>query len=78
MTDLRRKRVVRHGEPCNDLVLSACADGNDKALPRILDLYVAAGSIVADVTSGRGVFWRNVPTDAYELRATDMIDGVDC
>ncbi len=78
MTDSRRKRVVRHGSPSNDLVLTAYADGNDKVFPRILGLYVASGSVVADVTYGRGVFWRNVSPGSYDLRATDILDGVDC
>ncbi|MCY3927172.1 MAG: DNA methyltransferase [Acidobacteria bacterium] len=43
-----------------------------------MELHVPAGSIVADVTFGKGVFWRNVPPDAYQLRATDIQTGVDC
>lgn len=62
----------------NDLVLSAYADGNDRTFPRILSLYVAPGSTVADVTFGKGVFWRNVPPDLYELLATDIQEGIDC
>ena len=74
----RRKRVVQNGAPTNDLVFSASADGNEGVFPRILDLYVARGSVVADVTYGKGVFWRNVPEGHYELLATDIRDGVDC
>ena len=44
------KRVVRNGAATNDLVLSAYADGNEHVFPRILDLYVKPGSVVADVT----------------------------
>ena len=72
------KRVVHNGAATNDLVLSACADGNENAFPRILKLYVAPGSVVADVTFGRGVFWRKVDKGLYDLRATDLLDGVDC
>lgn len=73
-----QKRRVRHGDATNDLVFSASADGNDRVFPRILDLYVSAGSVIADVTYGKGVFWRRVPRDRYELLATDVRDGVDC
>ena len=73
-----QKRRVRHGDATNDLVFSASADGNDCVFPRILDLYVSAGSVIADVTYGKGVFWRRVPRDRYELLATDVRDGVDC
>ena len=55
------KRRVRNGKPTNDLVLSVFSDGNDRAFPSILALYVKPGSIVADVTYGRGVFWRRIP-----------------
>ena len=72
------KRIVRNGDATNDLVWSASADGNDRVFPRILDLYVKPGSIVADVTYGKGVFWRSVPEGRYDLRASDIQDGVDC
>jgi hypothetical protein len=72
----RRKSPA--GAPTNDLVFSAHHGGNDEVFPQILSLYVAPGSTVADVTYGRGVFWRNVPPDAYDLLATDLADGVDC
>lgn len=71
------KRSVRNGAPSNDLVLSAYADGNDEVFPRILDLYVKPGSVVADVTFGQGVFWRNIPEEKYLLLATDLSKGID-
>lgn len=71
-------RRVRNGQPTNDLILSARVGGNDDVFPSILDLYVAHGSTVADVTFGKGVFWRKVPGSRYVLMATDILDGVDC
>lgn len=59
-------------------MFSAYRGTNDEVFPFVLSLYVELGSIVADVTYGKGVFWRNVPKDAYEVRATDLSDGVDC
>lgn len=44
----------------------------------MLSLYVEPGSTVADVTYGKGVFWRRVPQDAYKLLASDAANGVDC
>ena len=73
-----KKRTVTNGFPSNDLVLSAHLDGNDSVFSKILSLYVEPGSIVADVTYGKGVFWRNVPEGLYNLRATDIQTGVDC
>ncbi|MCY4242434.1 MAG: DNA methyltransferase [Rhodobacter sp.] len=72
------KRVVRNGSPTNDLVLSAYAEGNDLVFPRVLRLYVPRGSIVADVTFGKGVFWKHIPENEYDLRASDIQDGIDC
>lgn len=74
----RPRRRVRNGQPTNDLVFSAYVGGNEDVFPHILDLYVAPGSQVADVTFGMGVFWRNVPQDRYRLLATDIEGGVDC
>ena len=71
------KRTVKNGEPSNDLVLSATTGSNEKLFPQILSLYVAPGSIVADITYGKGVFWKNIPPDRYRLLATDLTDGVD-
>ncbi len=73
-----QKRVVRNGIATNNLVLSATVGGNETVLPEILDLYVAPGSTIADVTYGKGVFWRNVPEALYNLLATDVQTGVDC
>ena len=72
------KRVVRHGVATNDLVLSAYLEGNDTVFPKILDLYVKPGSVVADVTYGEGVFWRDVDPGSYDLRSTDVKTGIDC
>ena len=62
------KRTVRNGVTTNDLVLSAYMDSNEAVFPKIMALYVKPGSIVADVTYGKGVFWRCIPPDRYDLR----------
>ena len=72
------RRQVRNGEATNDLVVSAYVDGNADVFPHILNLYVPHGQTVADVTFGKGVFWRDVPADRYNLLATDITGGVDC
>lgn len=75
---MRKKRVVKNGVPTNELVLSASLEGNERVFPEILQLYVSPGSVVADVTYGQGVFWRRVQPNLYDLKATDIRDGVDC
>jgi len=72
------KRKSPSGEATNELVFSAHTGENSELFPQIMGLYVPRGSIVADVTYGRGVFWRSVEPDLYDVRATDLKDGVDC
>jgi hypothetical protein len=74
----RTKRKSPDGKATNDLVFSAYQDTNDNIFPQILKLYVKPGSNIADVTYGKGVFWKKVDPAAYELMATDLKDGVDC
>lgn len=76
--DTPQRRVVRNGAPTNNLVWSAYSLGNSQVFRKILELYVAPGSRVADVTYGKGAFWKEVPSGQYELLATDILDGVDC
>ena len=69
---------VQGGESTSDLIMSANVEGNADVFPKILELHVPIGSVVADVTWGKGVFWRNVPDGLYEVKATDIAMGVDC
>jgi DNA modification methylase len=72
------KKRKQGGESTSDLVVSAHSAGNADVFPEILKLHVPEGSIVADVTWGKGVFWRNVSDDRYKVLATDISMGVDC
>lgn len=71
-------RRVQGGETTSDLIVSAYVGGNADVFPKVLALHVPPGSVVADVTWGKGVFWRNVPDGLYEVKATDIAMGVDC
>lgn len=64
----------------DELIYSAHMGTNDELFPKILQLYIPIGSKVADVTYGKGVFWREVPPNAYDLYATDIENDppVDC
>lgn len=63
---------VNTGRATNDVIHSAYADGNDDIFARILHLYVKEGSEIADVTFGKGVFWKKVQTHSYRLTASDI------
>ncbi|HVA00903.1 MAG TPA: DNA methyltransferase [Terriglobia bacterium] len=72
-----RKRKSPAGVSTNKLVFSAHQGTNELLFPQILSLYVRPKSTVADVTYGKGVFWKQVPRDTYKLFASDIKDGVD-
>ncbi|MCG8379814.1 MAG: site-specific DNA-methyltransferase [Proteobacteria bacterium] len=74
----KSSRKSPDGKSTNELILSAHVGTNDEVFPYVLSLYVAPGSKVADVTYGKGVFWRRVPEDTYQLLATDLSTGIDC
>lgn len=74
----KSKRKSPEGVSTNDLLLSAHLGTNDQLFPKILSLYVAPGGTVADVTYGKGVFWKQVPKALYHVMASDIETGVDC
>src|SRR5256885_1011772 len=73
----KTSRVAR-GISTNELIFSAYQATNDEVFPHALKLYVPEGSLVADVTYGKGVFWKQIPRGTYDVRATDLRDHVDC
>lgn len=62
-----------------DSSLSTVFQSNESAFVALLALYARPGQTIADVTWGRGVFWKHVlfPEQTYDLRATDLMNGVD-
>lgn len=66
------------GITTTDVVMSAFVSGNAEVFLQILSLHVPEGATVADVTWGKGVFWKNVPESKYEILATDLKTGIDC
>lgn len=67
-----KKKRVAGGVATTDVVLTAHAGGNAEIFPQILRLHVPRGSKVADVTFGKGVFWKNIPLGEYEVLASDI------
>jgi hypothetical protein len=84
------KQSTLDGDPpeeltTDDLILSAHKGRNSELFPKVLDLHVPTGAKVADITYGKGVFWKNVPDTAYEVHGTDLDseksptgESVDC
>jgi hypothetical protein len=73
-----RPRRVQGGVATTDVLVSAHVGDNSEIFPKILELHVPKGSVIADVTYGKGVFWKNVPEGAYKVVRSDLRDGVDC
>lgn len=73
-----KAKRVQGGVTTSDLVMSAYMEGNAEIFPKILELHVPEGSLVADVTWGNGVFWQNVPPETYEILPSDIATGTDC
>ena len=66
------------GVATTEVTLSAHVGSNAAVFAEILALHVPPGSRVADVTWGKGAFWRQVPAQDYQVLATDLQTGVDC
>ena len=73
-----KSKRIQGGSSTSDLVMSAYIDRNAEIFPKILELHVPKGSLVADVTWGNGVFWQNVPEEKYKLLKSDIATGTDC
>jgi DNA methylase len=66
------------GVPTSRVTVTAHLAGNAEVFPQVLALHVPDGATIADVTYGKGVFWRNVEPGRYQLLATDLETNVDC
>jgi tRNA G10 N-methylase Trm11 len=58
-------------------ILTSITGTNADLVPQILALYTKEGSILCDVTYGKGAFWTKVDTAKYDFRPTDLLTGVD-
>jgi|SRR5947208_3074303 len=74
----KNRRKAPAGISTNDLIFSAHAGNNSELFPQILALYIRPGSRVADVTYGKGVFWKNAQPEKYKLLTSDLATGTDC
>lgn len=72
---LEKPRRVQGGAPSTKVTMSAHLGDNADVFPQVLGLHVPEGSTVADLTYGRGVFWRNVPDASYTLLKSDLKIG---
>jgi hypothetical protein len=76
--DGRPKRKSPDGIVTTDLVFSCYAGDNADIFPKVLGLHVPKGAVVADVTHGKGVFWKKIPREDYLQKHSDLKTGMDC
>jgi hypothetical protein len=74
----KTRRKTPAGVSTNDLVFTSHVGNNSDIFPEVLRLYVPNGSRIADVTYGRGVFWKNIPAKRFRLHPSDLSTGIDC
>lgn len=58
-------------------IYTACIGNNSDLIADVVELYFQEGSKVADVTYGKGVFWRKVDKTKYNIIGSDLKTGVD-
>ena len=73
-----KKKRTQSGVSTTDLILSTHIGGNADVFPQVLKLHVPEKSVIADVTYGKGVFWKKVDLSKYKTHFTDIQTGVDC
>ncbi len=88
MKDDETIQMSLSGETIEDdsVIMSAHVSTNAKIFPKVLNLHISEGADIADVTYGKGVFWKQVSPQKYNLTATDInpekspdsSEGVDC
>jgi hypothetical protein len=57
-------------------VLSAMEGTNRELMHKVARLWIKPDDLVADVTYGKGVFWRDLPD--IEVLRSDLATGIDC
>jgi len=72
-----KPRRVQGGVASNEGVVSAYVAENAKVFASVASLHLPEGSIVADLTYGKGVFWKQIPQGLYHLRFSDIDAKVD-
>lgn len=58
-------------------VFTAHQGTNSVLIAEVARLYLRPGMAVADVTYGKGVFWKRVDLTSLDFHGTDLQDGVD-
>jgi hypothetical protein len=63
--------------PQPQFIETAYQGNNAKLIAHVAKLYIPDGALVADVTYGKGVWWRKPPTSRFTLLASDQVTCPD-
>ncbi len=70
-------RRTQSGISTSEVVVTSHSGSNNEVFPHVLGLYVADGARIADVTYGKGVFWRDIDVSKYDFLPSDIKTGTD-
>jgi DNA modification methylase len=59
------------------IITTAYTGTNADLFPEVFKMHVEDGSTIADVTYGKGVFWKKIDKALYEVLESDLMTGVD-
>lgn len=65
-------RRVQGGVASNEIVFSAHVSDNAEVFAATASLHLPENSLVADITYGKGVFWKHMPRGKYRLLFSDL------
>jgi tRNA G10 N-methylase Trm11 len=61
----------------DDTIYSVYVGTNSGLIKNVASLYFNQGDRIADVTYGKGVFWKKVDTKKYDIVGSDLLTGID-
>lgn len=68
MRQIKNNQPDNHREPLYTVIRG----NNDELIRCVAGLYLKDGCKIADVTYGKGVFWKKIDISRYELHASDL------
>ena len=86
LTDILRNTIMKvvNGDCITRMKEMSCMSvyttvigNNDELIKRVAELYLNSGDVVADVTYGRGVWWKKVDLEQYDFYPSDIITCPD-
>ena len=63
---------IQGGVSTSDVIVTAYCANNYDVFKEILELHVPKGATVADVTYGKGVFWKKIDPNQYNVIGSDI------